>query len=757
MKSKLFPIPKNMRPLFSSPFGRFLSATTTAFIVVAGSPLHAADWYWDSDGNIAGASSDTTAAGTWGSDTFWSTSSLGDEATTAWTAGNTAVFAAGTDATGTYAVTVSGTQTTAGLKFQEGNVTLSGGTGITLTSAAVDAASGATATISTAIGGSAGLSKTGAGTLTLSSASNSFSGGVNISGGTLSIAAATNLPSGNVLTLSGGGVLAVSGNPVSLANNVTVASGQSGVIRASGSGYAILTGNYSNVVGALELDLGNGGRIDINSANGAGVGSSVTVSDAATSGTHYMAMNNANAQTFFTNAKVTFNDTGAGETNVYLGNNTGNWNFNFGALDGGSSTTRITSDNRTNTVTITGKADGNFTGIISNAGTIFLVKTGTGTQTLSGANNYSGTTSISNGTLIAGTNAAVSAAGAFGSAATAIALGDGNSISGNLSPTLLTGGAFTVGRAITVGSSNAATSGTYTIGGNTANTSAFSGAITLNQSLAVSQVASGTLNLTGNITSGSAGTQTLTVNNAGSVAQSTGVIGGGTGTIALTKSGAGTLTLSGANSYTGKTTIQQGTLTLDIAGTLGTTSEVAFAGGSLNVIAKGPSGYAVTKVTGSGNVIGVLTVTSQLAIGNSAGTISFDDLTVGNTSTSVFEVGGGAGDLANVTDDLTLGGTLDLNLLSGQSYVANQVYTLFGYTAGNLLTGTFKDGLGSTLSDGATFTDAGGVWTIDYDAQIAGLNGGTGNRFVTVTAVPEPAAALLGSLGLLALLRRRRA
>ncbi|MND07524.1 hypothetical protein D3C83_295550 [compost metagenome] len=60
------------------------------------------------------------------------------------------------------------------------------------------------------------------------------------------------------------------------------------------------------------------------------------------------------------------------------------------------------------------------------------------------------------------------------------------------------------------------------------------------------------------------------------------------------------------------------------------------------------------------------------------------------------------------------------------------------------------------MADGGTFTDAGGVWQIDYDATVAGLNGGTGDRFVTVTAVPEPAAALLGGLGLLALLRRRR-
>ena len=46
---------------------------------------------------------------------------------------------------------------------------------------------------------------------------------------------------------------------------------------------------------------------------------------------------------------------------------------------------------------------------------------------------------------------------------------------------------------------------------------------------------------------------------------------------------------------------------------------------------------------------------------------------------------------------------------------------------------------------------------IDYDDPTAGLNGGTGTRVVTLTAVPEPVAAgMLGVTLVTPCLRRRR-
>jgi autotransporter-associated beta strand protein len=211
-----------------------------------------------------------------------------------------------------------------------------------------------------------------------------------------------------------------------------------------------------------------------------------------------------------------------------------------------------------------------------------------------------------------------------------------------------------------------------------------------------------------------------------------------TGAGNLTKEGEGTLRLTGFGGdpdYTGTTTINAGRLEIDGANI--TSSEIIINGGAL-LIGEGSLGGGATINSGG-----------TLAIGNSPGTMDFASLTLAAGATILHEIVGGAGDadLGNVGGLLTLGGaTLDLVQLG--TYTVGDKFTLFSY---GTLDGTF-DGLGQ----GDEFTAAGGLWQIDYFDTAPGINGGDGDNFITLTAIPEPTAALLGGIGLLALLRRTR-
>ena len=159
-----------------------------------------ADLYWDSNSDSAGGSNSDTAPGTWGVDDFWSTDPNGLAVTGAWVADETAVFSADFNVFGTYDVTLDGTQSAGGIRFEEGTVTVAGGTELTLTGAAtVNVGSLLTATINSVIGGSAGLTQAGTGTLVLN--------GANTYSGNTMMASNTNLGTFNILRLGASGVI----------------------------------------------------------------------------------------------------------------------------------------------------------------------------------------------------------------------------------------------------------------------------------------------------------------------------------------------------------------------------------------------------------------------------------------------------------------------------------------------------------------------------------------------------------------------
>ncbi|MCB1130714.1 MAG: autotransporter-associated beta strand repeat-containing protein [Verrucomicrobiae bacterium] len=492
------------------------------------------------------------------------------------------------------------------------------------------------------------------------------------------------------VNLSGTGGMVVDGKLYDTFHSGGVTTGQS-TFRKAGTGTMTLNGDSAGYNGLITVE---GGTLKIGHANALGATGS-------TSGT-----------TLTGNATLDLNGNTSGESLTF--NNTGNQLVNSSVSSAGLSADATLNAN----LTVNATGDITVTRLIGTSVRI-ITKTGTGTLTTNGtSHNNLSNWDIQQGTVVLANTSGLGADRGVALNGGTLRLSGANSNLINDSESfVINSGSFDLnGKAEAVAS----------IGGNG-----------------------------GNITNSAVGPAHLYVGGGtggSSSATYGGVIGDGAGTMQVTKEGTGTQTLSGLNTYSGATTISNGTLALAATGSIDNTSGVSLGiNGTFDISAKS-GGYAVANLTGSGTVIGALTVSTELAIGNSPGAVDFDDLTLGASSVYTYELFGGgvSADLANISGNLSLDTGASLDLVQLGSYTVGNKFTLFAYQTGNL-TGTFNG-----LNDGATFADAGGNWQINYFDNSAGLNGGTGTSFVTITAVPEPGAALLGGLGLLALFRRRR-
>jgi autotransporter-associated beta strand protein len=217
-------------------------------------PARATVVYWDIDGAANAGAGGVAPAGAWdGVAVNWNTDSAGDTGgttTATTTAADTVVFAAGTDATDPYTVTISGAQAAGQVNVEEGTVTLAGTAGNTLTVGTFDIGSGLQTNVTAILAGGP-ITKTGAGTLVIGPAGstaqpNTFSKLV-LSGGTLEFGGEASATVGVANPLG-----PVPGSAI--ADYVTISNGARLRSTRAGAGSSFLVPNRG-------LTLGTGGGI----------------------------------------------------------------------------------------------------------------------------------------------------------------------------------------------------------------------------------------------------------------------------------------------------------------------------------------------------------------------------------------------------------------------------------------------------------------------------------------------------------------
>ncbi len=390
--------------------------------------------YWDTNGTSVGTVNvnGSPANGIWGVNPFWNSMADGTGTPVGWNNGDTAVFSAGTMAsgglaTGTNIITVSGTQMAAQLTFEEGTNTISGDT-IVLQGAGSAAGviqlatTTSTQTINSILDGTNGITimrtpLSGAVTLT---AANTFGGPLTLASGRVNLNTSGAASVGSIIVNPNTQIssTAVPNTVVELVNPVTLNSGSgidisanagvtlslSGKISGAGNwthggtgpGTLVLSNSSSDFTGGLVISSGAVVVTADHALGNPGAASALsTAGNTQITGSGQIAFSSPNAMTYSTAEQIIINTTataGLVQINNIGGNNTfaGGVQFNQGTMntigvEGGS----LTLLGQVIAATLSGKP---------------FSKVGPGTLILTADNTsgFNSTVNLNNGTLLLG-------------------------------------------------------------------------------------------------------------------------------------------------------------------------------------------------------------------------------------------------------------------------------------------------------------------------------------------------------------------